>query len=104
MAQVIEADDGTTSVDILAGGLLGTAEKMLAKGMSPNEKFMINSTRFLLSMHPTIIDEAFKASPKAVEYIIESMSVDLKDQANLLRAASPSLNSKITRLRIFSAL
>ena len=78
MAQVIEAGDGITSVDVLAGGLLGAAEKMLAKGMSPYEKFVGNPTRFLLSMHPTIIDEAFKASAKAVEYIIESMSVDLK--------------------------
>lgn len=49
-------------------------------------------------MHPTIIAEAFiKASAKAVEYLTEiSMPVDLKDQASLLRAASTSLNSKVT--------
>ena len=51
-----------------------------------------------LGMHPTIIAEAFiKASAKAVEYLTEiSMPVDLKDQASLLRAASTSLNSKVT--------
>ncbi|KAF8519470.1 t-complex protein 1 [Hysterangium stoloniferum] len=80
VAQDIEAGDGTTSVVVLAGSLLGAAEKMLGKGM-----------------HPTIIAEAFiKASQKAVEYLNEiSMPIDLKDHASLLRAASTSLNSKI---------
>ncbi|KAG9049089.1 T-complex protein 1 subunit delta [Tulasnella sp. UAMH 9824] len=79
-AQDIEAGDGTTSVVVLAGSLLGAAEKMLNKGM-----------------HPTIIAESFlKASVKAVEYLTEiSTPVDLKDKAQLLRAASTSLNSKI---------
>ncbi|KAF8077861.1 T-complex protein 1 [Lyophyllum atratum] len=79
-AQDIEAGDGTTSVVVLAGSLLGAAEKMLQKGM-----------------HPTIIAEAFlKASVKAVEYLTEmSTPVDLSDNASLLRAASTSLNSKI---------
>lgn len=65
---------------VLAGSLLGAAEKMLQKGM-----------------HPTIIAEAFmKASAKSVEYLTEiSTPVDLKDHANLLRAASTSLNSKV---------
>lgn len=65
---------------VLAGSLLGAAEKMLAKGM-----------------HPTIIAESFlKASAKAVEYLGEiSTPVDLKDRASLLRAASTSLNSKV---------
>lgn len=81
-AQDIEAGDGTTSVVVLAGSLLGAAEKMLAKGM-----------------HPTIIAESFaKASSKAVEYLTEiSTPVDLKDRASLLRAASTSLNSKVSR-------
>ncbi|KAG8907415.1 T-complex protein 1 subunit delta [Tulasnella sp. 403] len=79
-AQDIEAGDGTTSVVVLAGSMLGAAEKMLAKGM-----------------HPTIIAESFlNASAKAVEYLTEiSTPVDLKDNASLLRAASTSLNSKI---------
>lgn len=79
-AQDIEAGDGTTSVVVLAGALLGAAEKMLQKGM-----------------HPTIISEAFlKASTKSVEYLTEiATPVDLNDKQSLLRAASTSLNSKV---------
>ena len=79
-AQDIEAGDGTTSVVVLAGSLLGAAEKMLEKGI-----------------HPTIISEAFsKAATKAVEYLTEiSTPVDLNDRASLLRAATTSLNSKV---------
>ncbi|EMD38300.1 hypothetical protein CERSUDRAFT_113467 [Gelatoporia subvermispora B] len=79
-AQDVEAGDGTTSVVVLAGSLLGAAEKMLAKGM-----------------HPTIIAESFlKASQKAVEYLTEvSMPIDIRDNSALLRAATTSLNSKI---------
>lgn len=84
-AQDIEAGDGTTSVVVLAGSLLGAAEKMLAKGM-----------------HPTIIAEAFaKAAAKSVEYLTEiSTPVNLKDRASLLRAASTSLNSKVSDFMI----
>lgn len=80
-AQDIEAGDGTTSVVVLAGSLLGAAEKMLQKGM-----------------HPTIIAESFlKASAKAVEYLEEiSTPIDLKDKSSLLRAATTSLNSKVS--------
>ncbi|CAE6430916.1 unnamed protein product [Rhizoctonia solani] len=65
-AQDIEAGDGTTSVVVLAGSLLGAAEKMLSKGI-----------------HPTIISESFlRASAKAVEYLTDiSTPVDLKDKA-----------------------
>ena len=79
-AQDVEAGDGTTSVVVLAGSLLGAAEQMLQKGL-----------------HPTIIAEAFlKASAKAVEYLTEiSMPIDLKDKTALLRAATTSLNSKV---------
>jgi chaperonin GroEL (HSP60 family) len=82
-AQDIEAGDGTTSVVVLAGSLLGAAEKMLQKGI-----------------HPTTIAESFlKASAKAVEYLTEiSTPVDLNDKASLLRAASTSLNSKVSAL------
>ena len=34
-AQDVEAGDGTTSVVVLAGSLLGAAEKMLGKGIHP---------------------------------------------------------------------
>ncbi|KDQ61036.1 hypothetical protein JAAARDRAFT_67441 [Jaapia argillacea MUCL 33604] len=79
-AQDIEAGDGTTSVVVLAGSLLGAAEKMLEKGM-----------------HPTVIADAFmRASVKAVEFLTEiSTPLDLNDKASLLRAATTSLNSKI---------
>ena len=79
-AQDVEAGDGTTSVVVLAGSLLGAAERLLLKGI-----------------HPTIVAESFlKASVKAVEYLTEiSIPVDLNDKANLLRAASTSLNSKV---------
>lgn len=78
-AQDVEAGDGTTSVVVLAGSLLGAAEKMLQKGI-----------------HPTIIAEAFlKASAKAVEFLTEiSTPIDLNDRTTLIRAASTSLNSK----------
>ena len=79
-AQDVEAGDGTTSVVVLAGSLLGAAEKMLNKGI-----------------HPTIIAESFlRASAKAVEYLTEiSVPVNLDDNAALLRAATTSLNSKV---------
>ena len=82
-AQDVEAGDGTTTVVVLAGSLLGAAEKMLNKGM-----------------HPTIIAEAFlKASAKAVEYLTEiSVPIDLDDNPALLRAATTSLNSKVIHL------
>ncbi|KAH8833696.1 T-complex protein 1 [Flagelloscypha sp. PMI_526] len=64
-AQDIEAGDGTTSVVVLAGSLLGAAEKMLQKA---------------------------KAVDYLTE---TSTPVDLDDKSSLLRAASTSLNSKI---------
>lgn len=83
-AQDIEAGDGTTSVVVLAGSLLGAAEKLLAKGI-----------------HPTIIAESFaRAAIKVVQYLEEiSTVVDLKDRESLLRAAATSLSSKVRPLR-----
>ncbi|BFZ62194.1 T-complex protein 1 subunit delta [Saitoella coloradoensis] len=79
-AQDVEAGDGTTSVVVICGALLGAAEKLLAKGI-----------------HPTIIAESFqRASAKAVEHITSiSTPITLTDRESLLRAASTSLNSKI---------
>ncbi|CAH1755968.1 12504_t:CDS:10 [Entrophospora sp. SA101] len=76
----VEAGDGTTSVVVIAGALLGAAEKMLAKGI-----------------HPTTIAEAFqRAATKSSEFLTEmSTHIDLSDRNTLLRAASTSLNSKI---------
>ncbi|KAJ3054336.1 T-complex protein 1 subunit delta [Rhizophlyctis rosea] len=79
-AQDVEAGDGTTSVVVLAGSLLGAAEKLLDKGI-----------------HPTTIAESFtRAAAKATEYLTEmSMKLDLADRESLLKSASTSLNSKI---------
>ncbi|ODV91565.1 hypothetical protein CANCADRAFT_130 [Tortispora caseinolytica NRRL Y-17796] len=79
-AQDVEAGDGTTSVVVLAGALLGAAERLLARGL-----------------HPTIISDAFqRATERAVE-IIKDMSdpIELSDRSALVRAAATSLNSKI---------
>jgi T-complex protein 1 subunit delta len=88
-AQDVEAGDGTTSVVVLAGSLLGAAEKMLQRGI-----------------HPTIIAECFlKASAKAVEFLTEiSTPIDLNDRTTLIRAASTSLNSKARRISLLPAL
>jgi len=79
-AQDVEAGDGTTSVVVLAGSLLGAAQKMLSKGI-----------------HPTTIAESFqRASHKANEFLTEvATKLDLADRESLLKSASTSLNSKI---------
>lgn len=79
-AQDTEAGDGTTSVVILAGALLGAAERLLTKGI-----------------HPAIIAESFqKAATRSVEILLEmSHKISLDDKDDLIRAASTSLSSKI---------
>ncbi|KAH3680947.1 hypothetical protein WICMUC_000090 [Wickerhamomyces mucosus] len=79
-AQDVEAGDGTTSVVILTGALLGAAEKLLAKGI-----------------HPTIIAESFqRAASRSVEILLDmSTKISLNDHEALVRAASTSLSSKI---------
>lgn len=79
-AQDVEAGDGTTSVVVLAGALLGAAERLLSKGV-----------------HPTIISEAFqKAARRSCEVFLEmSHTVSLDDRDALIRAANTSLSSKI---------
>lgn len=79
-AQDVEAGDGTTSVVVIAGSLLGAAERLLGKGI-----------------HPTVIAESFqRAAAKAVEVLTEiSTPVALTDRQSLLQAASTSLSSKI---------
>ncbi|KAH6583150.1 hypothetical protein BASA60_001620 [Batrachochytrium salamandrivorans] len=79
-AQDVEAGDGTTSVVVLAGSLLGAAESLLDKGI-----------------HPTTIAEAFtRAADKATEFLTEmSTPLELSDRESLLKSASTSLNSKI---------
>ena len=79
-AQDVEAGDGTTSVVVIAGALLGAAEKLLARGL-----------------HPTVVAESFqRAAARAVEILHEmSIPIDLGEQGTLLKAAATSLSSKI---------
>ncbi|KAK2796105.1 T-complex protein 1 subunit delta [Onygenales sp. PD_12] len=79
-AQDVEAGDGTTSVVVIAGSLLGAAERLLAKGL-----------------HPTVISESFQRAAAAAVQILHDMShpISLSDRATLLQAASTSLSSKI---------
>jgi T-complex protein 1 subunit delta len=79
-AQDVEAGDGTTSVVVIAGSLLGAADKLLAKGI-----------------HPTIISESFQRAAAASVKILDGMSqkIQLSDRTTLLQAASTSLSSKI---------
>lgn len=79
-AQDIEAGDGTTSVVVIAGSLLGAAERLLAKGI-----------------HPTVISESFQRAAAAAVKTLHDMSlpIQLADRATLHKAASTSLSSKI---------
>jgi T-complex protein 1 subunit delta len=79
-AQDIEAGDGTTSVVVIAGSLLGAAERLLGKGI-----------------HPTIISESFqRAAGRAIEILTEmSIPVSLTDRSILLKTATTALSSKI---------
>jgi T-complex protein 1 subunit delta len=79
-AQDVEAGDGTTSVTILTGALLGAADRLLSKGI-----------------HPTLIAESFqRAAKRSTEVLLEmSHKITLEDKDQLVRAASTSLSSKI---------
>ncbi|KAL8731464.1 MAG: hypothetical protein Q9181_004305 [Wetmoreana brouardii] len=79
-AQDVEAGDGTTSVVVIAGSLLGAADRLLAKGI-----------------HPTIISESFQRAAAAAVETLHDMShpISLSDRTTLIQAASTSLSSKI---------
>jgi T-complex protein 1 subunit delta len=80
-AQDIEAGDGTTSVVVIAGSLLGAAERLLQKGL-----------------HPTVISEAFqRAAARAIEILTDNMAIpiSLSDRSTLLKTATTALSSKI---------
>ncbi|KAK5708972.1 T-complex protein 1 subunit delta [Elasticomyces elasticus] len=79
-AQDIEAGDGTTSVVVIAGSLLGAAERLLAKGL-----------------HPTVISESFQRAAAYAVKVLEDISVpiNLGDRQTLLKASATSLSSKI---------
>lgn len=79
-AQDVEAGDGTTSVVVIAGSLLGAADRLLSKGI-----------------HPTVISESFQRAAAAAVRILTDMSqpISLSDRTTMLQTASTSLSSKI---------
>mmetsp|Transcript_6757 Transcript_6757/g.21815 ORF Transcript_6757/g.21815 Transcript_6757/m.21815 type:complete len:552 (-) Transcript_6757:66-1721(-) len=79
-SQDVEAGDGTTSVVVICGALLGAAQSLLDKGI-----------------HPSIISNAFRQAESMAQQVLKDMSVtlDLLDREQLLRAATTSLNSKV---------
>ena len=79
-AQDVEAGDGTTSVVVIAGSLLGAADRLLSKGI-----------------HPTVISESFQRAAAAAVKILHNMSqpISLSDRTTLLQTATTSLSSKI---------
>lgn len=79
-AQDVEAGDGTTSVVVICGSLLGAADRLLSKGI-----------------HPSVISESFQRASAAAVEVLHDMSqpISLTDNASLLQAANTSLSSKI---------
>ncbi|KAK1752496.1 T-complex protein 1 subunit delta [Echria macrotheca] len=79
-AQDVEAGDGTTSVVVICGSLLGAADRLLGKGI-----------------HPSVISEAFQRAAAAAVQVLHDMSqpISLTDTSALLQAANTSLSSKI---------
>ena len=79
-AQDIEAGDGTTSVAIIAGSLLGQAQSLLDK-----------------NIHPSIITEGYQHALDMAETIIEKIErkIDLSDHDALVQNAITSLSSKV---------
>ncbi|KAK4230613.1 T-complex protein 1 subunit delta [Podospora fimiseda] len=79
-AQDVEAGDGTTSVVVICGSLLGAADRLLGKGI-----------------HPSVISESFQRAAAASVKVLHDMSqpIALTDTAALLQAANTSLSSKI---------
>jgi len=79
-AQDVEAGDGTTTVTVIAGALLGAVMKLLNRGF-----------------HPTLIAESFLKAARKAEEILQSMAiqVDLSDEKALLNSSNTALNSKV---------
>ncbi|KAH0563015.1 T-complex protein 1 subunit delta [Trichoglossum hirsutum] len=89
-AQDVEAGDGTTSVVVIAGSLLGAADRLLEKGM-------ISAVNWTSCIHPTVISESFQRAAAAAVQTLHDMShpVSLSDRRTLYQAASTALSSKI---------
>lgn len=76
----MEAGDGTTTVCVLAGALLGAVSQLMARGI-----------------HPMTIAESFsQAGQQAVE-VLNGLAIplDLTDREGLLKSAITALNSKV---------
>lgn len=67
-AQDVEAGDGTTSVVVICGALLGAAERLLSRGI-----------------HPTVISDAFQVAALKAVKILESVSLPCRADAAALR-------------------
>lgn len=68
-SQDVAAGDGTTSVTVLAGALLGCAQRLLEK-----------------DIHPTIISESFqKAAVKAEQVLTETAAIPVRGRTSMLR-------------------
>jgi T-complex protein 1 subunit delta len=94
-AQDVEAGDGTTSVVVICGSLLGAADRLLSKGSMYS---LIKLDELIVAgIHPTVISESFQRAAAAAVKVLEDMSIpiSLSDRATLLQAASTSLSSKI---------
>lgn len=79
-AQDVEAGDGTTTVTVLAGALLGAVQKLLQKGI-----------------HPSRIAESFLEGATRAEAILEKMAKPLllSDRESLLNSSNTALSSKV---------
>jgi T-complex protein 1 subunit delta len=79
-SQDVEVGDGTTSVVVLSGSLLGSCLSLLEKGITPTK--ISDNFRFCLK--------------KAQEILIRiSLPIDIKNEQALNQAASTSLESKV---------
>ena len=96
-AQDVEAGDGTTSVVVIAGSLLGAADRLLSKGMCGDADRGKEMLIELSGIHPTVISESFQRAAAAAVETLHNMSrpISLTDRQTLLQAASTSLSSKI---------
>eukprot|EP00467_Chlorarachnion_reptans_P001774 CAMPEP_0114516382 /NCGR_PEP_ID=MMETSP0109-20121206/17295_1 /TAXON_ID=29199 /ORGANISM="Chlorarachnion reptans, Strain CCCM449" /LENGTH=528 /DNA_ID=CAMNT_0001696761 /DNA_START=33 /DNA_END=1619 /DNA_ORIENTATION=- len=79
-AQDVEAGDGTTSVVVICGALLGASERLLSRGL-----------------HPSVISKAWQKAAAMSAGILEkcAIPVDLSDRKSIIQTASTSLNSKV---------
>jgi T-complex protein 1 subunit delta len=79
-SQDVEAGDGTTTVTVLAGAILGAVQKLMTKGI-----------------HPSIISESFLKAAKKAEEVLQEIAqpVNLTDREKLLNSATTALNSKV---------